>query len=196
MTDPAATTKGERTRKKLVDATAALLRRQGYHATGLSDIVAESGAPRGSLYFYFPGGKDELAIAALRASGVAWRARILDAIHGAPDLATALDAIVTAVADDLEASGWDNGCPVAGVALESTSDAVRAAVVEHFESWLDVSVEHLARFGMAPAPARELALVALSALEGAMLMARVMRSREPLLLVGRTLRALIARTLS
>jgi len=63
-------TKGERTRKKLVDATAALLRRQGYHATGLSDIVAESGAPRGSLYFHFPGGKDELARAALLASTV------------------------------------------------------------------------------------------------------------------------------
>ena len=54
----AALTKGERSKAKLVAATADLLRRQGYHATGLAEIVAESGAPRGSLYFYFPGGKD------------------------------------------------------------------------------------------------------------------------------------------
>ena len=79
MTEPSKDelSKGERTRKKLVDTTAALLRCQGYHATGLSQIVAESGAPRGSLYFYFPGGKDDLAIAAIAASSDAWRAKIV-----------------------------------------------------------------------------------------------------------------------
>src|SRR5687768_17037204 len=85
-------TKGERTKRKLVEATASLLRRQGYHATGLSAIVDESGAPRGSLYFYFPNGKDELAVAAIDASGVEWRDRIEAAVAGAPDLGTAIGA--------------------------------------------------------------------------------------------------------
>src|SRR6185503_8934161 len=111
-----ATDKGERTRQKLVDATATLLRRQGYHATGLSEIVAESGAPRGSLYFYFPDGKDQLAVAALDQSGEEWRVRIEAAIAGAGDVGAAIDAIVTLLADDLEASGWEHGCPVAAVA--------------------------------------------------------------------------------
>jgi TetR/AcrR family transcriptional repressor of lmrAB and yxaGH operons len=183
-------TKGERTRKKLVDTTGELLRRQGYHATGLSEIVAESGAPRGSLYFHFPGGKDELAIAALQAAGVEWRARIAAAVADAPDLPAAIDRIVAVLADDLEASGWDNGCPVAAVGLESTSEPVRAVVVEHFETWLDLSVRDLARFGIARGPARELAMVALASLEGALLLARVMRSRDPLVAVGRALRAM------
>ena len=185
-------TKGERTRKKLVDATAALLRRQGYHATGLSDIVAESGAPRGSLYFHFPGGKDELARAALLASTAEWRARIDDATRGARDLGEAIDATVTLLADDLESSGWDNGCPVAAVALESPSELVRRTVQEHFESWLDLIAERLVAQGVAAAPARQLATVALSAFEGAMLLARVTRSRAPLVAVGQALRAMIA----
>jgi TetR/AcrR family transcriptional repressor of lmrAB and yxaGH operons len=185
-------TKGERTRKKLVDATAALLRRQGYHATGLSEIVAESGAPRGSLYFYFPGGKDELARAALLASTAEWRARIDAATRGARDLGEAIDATVTLLADDLESSGWDNGCPVAAVALEATSELVRSAVQEHFESWLDIVAARLAAVGVAAAPARQLATVALSALEGGLLLARVTRSRAPLVAVGQALRAMVA----
>lgn len=190
MTDAA--TKGERTRRKLVDATAALLRRQGYHATGLSEIVAESGAPRGSLYFHFPGGKDELARAALLASSAAWRARIDAATRDAPDLGAAIDATVALLADDLEASGWDNGCPVAAVALESTSELVRKTVEEHFESWLDAVGDRLVALGVARAPARQLATVVLSAFEGALLLARVLRSRAPLVAVGQALRAMVA----
>jgi TetR/AcrR family transcriptional repressor of lmrAB and yxaGH operons len=183
-------TKGARTRKKLVDTTAALLRRQGYHATGLSEIVAESGTPRGSLYFYFPGGKDELAITALRTSGDDWRARIQRVVAGAPDPGAAFEAIVAAFADDLEASGWDSGCPVAGVALEATSEPVRAAIADHFQRWIGLSVEFLAASGIAAAAAHELSLVALSSIEGALLLARVMRSRAPLVAVGRALRVM------
>jgi TetR/AcrR family transcriptional repressor of lmrAB and yxaGH operons len=185
-------TKGERTRKKLVDATASLLRRQGYHATGLSDIVSESGAPRGSLYFYFPGGKDELACAALEASGVDWRDRVERAIAGATTLDAAIVAIIELLGADLEASNWDNGCPVAAVALEATSEPVRRTVVEHFDAWLDGATERLATFGLAAGPARQLATVALAAVEGALLLARVQRSREPLVTVGAALRAMAA----
>jgi TetR/AcrR family transcriptional repressor of lmrAB and yxaGH operons len=185
-------TKGERTRKKLVDAAGALLRRRGYHATGLSDIVAESGAPRGSLYFYFPGGKDELACEALEASTAEWRARVDAATRDAPDLGTAIEATAQLLADELESSGWDNGCPVAAVALESTSEPVRATVEAHFASWLDAVAARLVDFGIAPAAARQLAIVALSAFEGALLLARVTRSRAPLVAVGQAMKGMIA----
>ena len=185
-------TKGERTKKKLVEATAALLRRQGYHATGLSAIVEESGAPRGSLYFYFPGGKDELAVAALEASGVEWRTRIEAAVEGAPDLGGAIDAVVRVLADDLAASDWQNGCPVAAVALEATSPVVHAAVERHYARWQDEIAERIARFGVAKAAAAQLATVALAAIEGGLLLARVQRSKAPLLAVGAALRAMTA----
>jgi TetR/AcrR family transcriptional repressor of lmrAB and yxaGH operons len=185
-------TKGERTRRKLVDATATLLRRQGYHATGLAEIVEESGAPRGSLYFHFPDGKDQLAIAALDQAGEQWRVRIEAAVEHAPDLAHAIEAVVTLLADDLEASKWENGCPVAAVALEATSKPVRAAVAAHYADWQTGVAERLERFGL-PAPlAQQLATVALAGIEGALLLARVQRSREPLIVVGRSLQAMAA----
>jgi TetR/AcrR family transcriptional regulator, lmrAB and yxaGH operons repressor len=183
--------KGERTRKKLVDATGALLRRQGFHGTGLSDIIAESGAPRGSLYFYFPGGKDELACAALEAAGAEWRARIGAAVGAAPDLAGALGAVVELLASDLVASRYAHGCPVAAVALEATSEPVRAAIAAHYAVWERGIAAHFRAAGLAAAPARQLATVALAAIEGALLLARVQRSTAPLVAVGQTLRAMI-----
>ncbi len=186
-------TKGERTRQKLIDATAMLLRKQGYHATGLSEIVDESGAPRGSLYFHFPDGKDQLAVAALEQSGEEWRVRIEAAVAGATGLGQAIDAIVTLLADDLEASGWAHGCPVAAVALESTSKPVRAAVRDHYTTWqAGVTTRLVEHFGL-PAPvAAQLATVALAAIEGGLLLARVQRTREPLITVGRALQAMAA----
>jgi TetR/AcrR family transcriptional repressor of lmrAB and yxaGH operons len=186
-------TKGERTKKKLVDAAASLLRRQGYHATGLSSIVDESGAPRGSVYFYFPGGKDELAVAALEASGVEWRARVEAAVADAPDIPSAIDAVVKLLADDLVASDYENGCPVAAVALESTSEVVRAAVQRHYARWRSDIVDRAVHYGMLKATAERLATIALSAIEGALLLAKVHRSTEPLYTVGAALRAMAAR---
>lgn len=185
-------TKGERTKQKLVAATGSLLRRQGFHATGLSDIVEESGAPRGSLYFYFPGGKDELATAALEAAGLEWRARIEAVVEAAPDLGSAITNIVDLLADDLEASKFQHGCPVAAVALETTSEPVRKAIVAHYAAWEKGISEHLARLGIPAAAAKPLAVVALSSIEGALLLARVQRSKAPLLTVGKALRAMVA----
>jgi TetR/AcrR family transcriptional regulator, lmrAB and yxaGH operons repressor len=188
-----AQTKGERTRQVLVDATADLLRRQGYHATGLSQIVEESGAPRGSVYFHFPDGKDELAVAALKQSGEQWRTRIEAAVADAKDLGGAIDAIVTLLGDDLEATNFENGCPVAAVALESTARSVRTAVAAHFTALQDgIAGGLVERFRIAAPLAAQFATVALSAIEGAMLLARVHRRRDPLVTVGNALKAMAA----
>ena len=187
-------TKGERTRKKLVAATAELLQRQGYHATGLAQIVAESGAPRGSLYFYFPDGKDQLAVAALDASSSEWRARIDATVAAAPDLGQAVEDVCRLLADDLAASDYQRGCPVAAVALEAaaTSGPVRKAVEGHYAEWSDAIVERLTARGMPRDGARQLATFVLATVEGALLLAKVQRSREPLLVVGKMLRAMTA----
>lgn len=186
-------TKGERTRAKLVAAAGELLQRQGYHATGLSQIVEESGAPRGSLYFHFPGGKEELAIAALRESGEAWRARIEAAIDGAPDLGVAVGAVCKLFADELKASNWKLGCPLATVALEAaeTSEPVRKVCAAHFAAWEASVASRLVAAGMHEAMARPVAVFALSAVEGALLLARTQRSTEPLEMVGDMLQSVI-----
>lgn len=186
-------TKGERTRARLTAATATLLQRQGYHATGLAEIVSESGAPRGSLYFYFPGGKEELACAALRTSGEAWRRRIDAVIDGAADLGDAVAAVCDELARDLEASDYANGCPLATVALEASasSEPVRATIAAHFAGWTEAIAARLTAAGVAEAPARHAATFALAAIEGGLLLAKVQRSPAPLREVGAALRAMV-----
>lgn len=191
MTDNA--TKGERTRAKLTATAAELMQRQGYHATGLAQIVEESGAPRGSLYFYFPGGKEELAVAALRDAGAYWKKRIEAAIEAAPDLGAAVVAVCKLFADELAASDWQLGCPLATVALEASasSEAVRLTCAEHFAGWEASIAARLAASGVDPDAALRMAMFALSTIEGALMLARVERSPRPLEVVGEGLRALV-----
>jgi len=190
-----ALTKGARTRAKLVAAAASLMQRQGYHATGLAEIVEHSGAPRGSLYFYFPGGKEELARAALAEAGAEWRARIEAAVADAPDLGAAAEAVCRLLANDLAASDFQHGCPVAAVALEAagSSEPVRQIIEAHYAEWEHAIVElAVARAGLDRDAARPLATFVLASIEGALLLAKVHRSREPLLRVGAMLRGLAA----
>lgn len=188
-----AATKGERTRARLTTAAAALLQRQGYHATGLAQIVEESGAPRGSLYFHFPGGKEELAVAALRDAGAAWRTRIEAAVDIATDLGAAVVAVCRLFANDLAASGWQQGCPLATVALEAsaTSEPVRQTCADHYAGWEASITQRLIDAGFAPALAQHTSTFVLAAIEGAMLLARVERSARPLEIVGESLRLLV-----
>ena len=194
MSEAKSETKGERTRARLTAATATLLQRQGYHGTGLAEIVAESGAPRGSLYFYFPGGKEELACAALRASGDEWRRRLATVIDEQPDLGRAVTAVCAELAVELAASDFAHGCPLATVALEAsvTSEAVRATVAGHYQGWIDTIGARLVAQGFGAEPARRIASFALAAIEGGLLLAKVTRSIAPLREVGETLRLMVS----
>ena len=186
-------TKGERSRAKLVAATATLLQRQGYHATGLSQVVGESGAPRGSLYFYFPGGKEELACAALEESGEAQRQHLEALVAAAPDVGAAIQDVCRALGQDLAASNYEHGCPLATVALEAaaTSDAVRAVCDTHFTRWEALIADRLVAAGADPARADELATFTLGSIEGALLLAKIKRDVGPIEQAGKTLAALL-----
>src|SRR5690349_22796393 len=111
---------GRASREAFLDATGVLLRRQGYAATGLNEIVARSGAPRGSLYFHFPGGKQELALAAMEATGEQLRAGIAALMSRPGGAAASLAGLIDALAAGLEASGYRDGCPIATVTLEAS----------------------------------------------------------------------------
>src|SRR6476646_10693726 len=102
-------------------ATGRLLRRQGYDATGLAEIVATSGAPKGSLYFYFPGGKEELAVAAMQREGGQLRDAIASIMGSDGDVAVTLGGLVDALAQGRESSDCRDGCPIATVTLEAAT---------------------------------------------------------------------------
>lgn len=175
-------TKGERTRQRLVDAAGALMRRRGYHGVGLGDILGASGAPRGSLYFHFPGGKQELAAAAIEAEGERWRERVREVIDGAGgDLAAAVIAVGELLARDLEDSDFADGCPAATVALEvsSESEPLRRRCAALYGDWERLVAGALIDAGVAGPIAGTTARFALCAFEGALLMARVKRDAAP-----------------
>ena len=126
------------TRSRMLEATGRLLRQRGYHGTSLNDILAASGAPRGSLYFHFPGGKDQLVIEVTRASVREVAERLGETLGAEKSPAVAVRRIVDATAEMLENSDYALGCPVAPVVLDATTDIpelvelCRAA----FEEWI------------------------------------------------------------
>jgi TetR/AcrR family transcriptional regulator, lmrAB and yxaGH operons repressor len=180
-------------REAFISATAELLRAQGYAATGLNEIVARSGAPKGSLYFHFPGGKEQLAATAIAQAG-AQLAGSIDAVLGSgADLAAGLGRLIDTMAAGLEASGYAAGCPIATVALEvsSESEPIRAAAAQAFESWLAALGARFAAGGLCDEEAESRAMFVLAAIEGALILARVRRSPAPLLAVREELVALV-----
>ncbi len=185
---------GRASRDAFLEATGRLLRRQGYAASGLNEIVALSGAPRGSLYFHFPGGKEELAAAAMEKAGAELRVAIAAMMAARPRASQAVGDLIEALGSGLEASGYRDGCPIATVALEAagTSEPLRLAADRVFSAWVGEIERALAAEGMSPERARPRALLMLSAIEGALLLARARRDLAPLRAVREELAALEA----
>ncbi|MFF8288907.1 TetR/AcrR family transcriptional regulator [Streptomyces sp. NPDC016309] len=181
--------KGEETRGKLLDATQHLIEAGGYHHAGLNQVVAASGAPKGSLYFHFPGGKDQLVEEAVRRGGEEVSALLAGLEHdsGAAGTAETLAALLKVLGDRLEASDWHKGCPVATVALEMAAGnpALQRACSEVYGSWEATLTERLAADGHASPETAATAVLAL--IEGALLLARAHRSRDPLERAARAL---------
>ena len=182
------------TRRRMLESAAELFRTQGYHATGMTQLVSESRAPKGSLYFHFPGGKEQLAAEAVQLSGERLAGVFREITAGAPDPATAIDLIVTALATSLSESDYRCGCPIATVALEAAdSEPIRAACDQGYEGWLrDISAYFTER-GLAEDRAASLATVVLSAIEGALLLARTRRDTTPLQAVAAHLHTTVER---
>ncbi|WP_433683546.1 TetR/AcrR family transcriptional regulator [Nocardia sp. CA-119907] len=173
-------------RQKILSSAHRLLCRQGYRGTGLAQIVEEAGAPRGSVYFLFPGGKEEIGIEAVRLAA-ADSVRLIEATRLAHPTARAW---VTAMAEHfshhLLETGFSEGLPITTVTLDSVpgSDALAAACRGAYRTLVASLTESLAYYGITPAEdARSLAMLLLGALEGAMVLARADQSLVPCQLI-------------
>lgn len=165
----------------MVRAMGRLLRRQGYAATGLQQVAREARAPIGSMYFYFPDGKEQLAAEAVSRSG-SDLGRGLAALLEASDISAAVRAIAGAMGEDLVRSRWMNGCPIATAALERAADSepIRGAASAVFDQWEALFFQRMCSDGIVPERARRIASLIVAALEGAILLARTRRSVGPL----------------
>jgi AcrR family transcriptional regulator len=186
------------TKGRIVDASAELFRRHGYTGTGVKQIVAAAGAPFGSLYHFFPGGKEQLGEEVIRTSGAMYGLLIGAIFDPAPDVVTAVERFFAGAGETLVETDYADACPIATVALEvaSTNDVLRQATADVFESWIAGGAERFEAAGIAADPARELTIAMLAALEGAFVLCRAMRTTEPLRIAGATMAAAVRDALS
>jgi AcrR family transcriptional regulator len=176
------------TRTRIVDAASTLFRRSGYAGTGLKRIAAESEATFGSIYHFFPHGKEELAEHAIRTSGAAYGQLVMALLAGESDPLEALRHAFEVAATDLQDTDYADACPIAAIALEvaSSNETLRIATAEVFGNWVDASTAWFGRWIPDPATARRLAQSMIMLLEGAFLLSRAQRDCEPLLAAGRS----------
>lgn len=174
------------TKDRIVTASAELFRRQGYVGTGVKQIVATANAPFGSLYHFFPGGKEQLGEEVIRWSGGLYLQLIEAIFDPAPDVVTAVRNFFAGAAQHLRETDYADACPIATVALEvaSTNEPLRRATADVFDSWIAAAGGRLAAAGIPRSKARTLAISALAGLEGAFVLSRAMRSTEPVEIAG------------
>lgn len=170
-------------REAIVQTAVRLFRKQGFAATGLNQIVNESGAPKGSIYHYFPGGKEAIAAAA-----VAWAGERV--VHTLTELSKDADGpgdlvrrYAALLGGWMATSGFRDGCPIATTLLETTpqSASIRDAGAVALAAWARIFSESLQTSNVAPLRAERLASMAVASIEGALIQARVAVDQQPLL---------------
>lgn len=182
------------TRERIVRAASRLMQRQGYDGTGIKQVAQEAEATMGSVYHFFPGGKQELALAAIDHGSRAFVSDLRAALHGDDDPAQVVVAFTADLADRLSASDWIDGCPITTTALGTAGRLpdIQAAAAEAFARWRELVADRLRASGIDKETAEELAHTVISTLEGAELAAQVSRSKKPLQIAGRHLALLIS----
>ncbi|MBI2169560.1 MAG: TetR/AcrR family transcriptional regulator [Actinobacteria bacterium] len=181
------------TRDRLIEATAELFRRQGYHGTGVKQIVETARAPFGSMYHFFPAGKEELGAETIRRSGAIFGQLIGYFYAAGTDPVAATRMFFDAAAQTVHESDYADACPIATVALEvaSMSEPLRLATAEVFESWLTTLDTHLVEAGLTKTQARKLSVSLFSLLEGSFILARATRDHTHVRAAGRAAAAAV-----
>ncbi|GAA3015673.1 TetR/AcrR family transcriptional regulator [Streptosporangium longisporum] len=181
------------TRERILRTASLLMQRQGYEGTGIKQVSQEAGATLGSVYHFFPGGKQALAVAAVQHADQEFADMLSASLSGEADPAKAVAACARALAGHLRDSGWVDGCPISATALETVGRApeIEQAVAQAFQHWRDLVADTLREAGFPEDDARDLAITIINTLEGAELTAQVFKSETPLLVAGEHLARLI-----
>jgi AcrR family transcriptional regulator len=175
----------------MIESAMLLMGMRGVEATSFSEVLAHSGAPRGSIYHHFPGGKAELIAEATRYGGEFLAAGMRAAVDEADPVA-AVDSIADFWRGALRSTSFAAGCPVVAATIEGdrTPTALDAAA-DAFRSWKDLYIEILQRTGMPRERAKSLAATLVAGMEGGIILARAERSMAPLEAVVEELHALL-----
>jgi len=180
------------TRDRMIISTALLVRERGARATSIDDVLQHSGAPRGSIYHHFPGGRQQLLREATEYAGE-FTAQRLERFADRHPL-VALDRFISGYRKQLAEHDFRAGCPVAAVAVEAPQngeDGLLEPAADAFARWQALIARQYAAHGAAPARADELALTVLAAVEGALVLCQARRDITPLDVVHQQLRSML-----
>lgn len=182
------------TREQIIETTSQLLEKQGYYATGLNQIVQESGAPKGSLYYYFPQGKEELTAEAIERSANTFTSIIETELARHEDPAEALYHFLLGLAEHVQASECHGGAPIATVALETAGHSNRLTVAcqAAYGKYQQAFAARFVLSGFTPERAEQLATLIVASIEGGIILSRTRRSAAPLQQIAVDLRDWIA----
>lgn len=173
------------TRSRILEATAELYRRQGMPATGLKQISTAAQAPFGSIYHHFPGGKEAISVEVIRHEGIRY-GELVGAQLAETDPLTGIPQLFEKAGRDLEAQDYSEACSIETIALEvaSTNERLRVEAAEVFQSWLTGLAAWFSQLALTEPECRRLAMITLTALEGAFVLCRTLRSIDPIIAAG------------
>jgi len=194
----ARTTSSADTRQRILTATNELFRRQGFNGTSLSQIVKASQSTTGSLYHFFPGGKDDLTAEVLRVSGAAYLELVLLLFEAAAGPAEAMADSFRSAAAVVVDSDYIDPCPIGTVAREvaSTHEALREVAAEVMNSWVESAADFFVGNGIERPRATELASLLVATIEGGFVMLRATRDVDQFVALGDSLRRVVETELS
>lgn len=177
----------------MVEAMLESIQSRGYAGTGINTVLEQSGVPKGSMYFHFPEGKEQLAERAIGRASEEFRSLIAETTASEPSPGRVIARVLEVLAGLLVDGDYQLGCPVSVVTLEmgAHSDRLRTACALAYESWIAPVADYLAGAGVAERRARELAETVVSTVEGAMVLSRAMRDVQPIRSAARVLATML-----
>ncbi|PJK21377.1 TetR/AcrR family transcriptional regulator [Mycolicibacterium goodii] len=185
------------TRERILLATAELYRRQGMSATGLKQISGAAKAPFGSIYHHFPGGKESISVEVIRSEGIRY-GEFVAAELAHTDPATGIPQLFENAGRLMESQDYAEACSIETIALEvaSTNERLRRESAAVFEDWLAGLARWFAQLDIDEATGRRLAVITLTALEGAFVLCRTLRSTDPIIIAGQGVQAAVTAALA
>lgn len=180
-------------REQIIQTTCRLIEVQGYQATGIKQILAASEAPKGSLYYYFPEGKDELVEEAIAYTGKIIAGRLEEGMRAYDTAVEAVPAFLRQLSHYVHQSGYQAGGPITAVAMEaaSTNERLNAACRQAYQQWQAVIEKKLRTDGHTTNRSRQLASVTIALIEGAIILSRTERTTTPLMHAAEELEILL-----
>ncbi|GKU25251.1 TetR/AcrR family transcriptional regulator [Clostridium folliculivorans] len=178
---------------KFIETSCRLFEMKGYHATGLNEILKESGAPKGSFYYHFPNGKEELALESIKFACDKITKNLKKSLDRFNNPIEGITANIIGLAEILENEKKLRDMSISLLALEiyDTSEILREACEQTFSSIEHIYFEKLTEYGVDKDRAKEIATLILALTEGAIILSLTRKNGEALRTAAKQIGALI-----